>query len=104
MISNQELLRYGTVTKFGLIPTEYGTRSSVITSYFKVNKCERCKLESEHHSGACYLSLPDLVVNASCRPSLCTKPRSTPKIYTIIYHWTRQSITIHLVIWIETDG
>ena len=27
--------------KLGLIIMQYGTRSSVLTSYFKVNKCER---------------------------------------------------------------
>ena len=34
------------------IPMEGETRSSVLTSYFKVNECERHKLELVHHSGA----------------------------------------------------
>ena len=52
MISNQEPLRYGTEMKLGLIPTEYGARSSVLTSSFKMNECAKCKLENEHHYGA----------------------------------------------------
>ena len=37
IISNQEPLRYGAVMKLGLIPTEYGARSSVLTNSFKAN-------------------------------------------------------------------
>ena len=61
MISNQEPLRYVTAMKLGFIPTEGGTRSYVLTSYFKVNECEMFKMEKDHHSGARYLSLPDLM-------------------------------------------
>ena len=104
MISNQDPLRYGTAMKLVLIPTEDGARSSLLTSYFKVNECGKCKMENEHHSIAHYLSLPELLGNASCHPSFCTKPRSNPKISTIIYHCTGYSITHHLVIWIEKDG
>ena len=46
--------------EIGFIPIEGGTKSSAITSSFKVNKCVRCKLEIEHHYGACYLYLPKL--------------------------------------------
>ena len=88
MISSQEQIRHGTAMKLGLIPTEDGTRSYVLTSSFKMKKCGKCKLENEHRSGARYLSLPKLMGNASCHPSLCTNPRSTPKISTIISHWT----------------
>ena len=51
-IINQDPLGYGTVVKLGLIPTKGGTRSSILTSYFKLNECGRCKLEINHHSGA----------------------------------------------------
>ena len=44
MISNQDPIRYRTATKLGLIPMEGGTRSSVLTSYFKVKKCGNCTL------------------------------------------------------------
>ena len=44
MISNQEPLVYGTAMNLGLIPTEDGPRSSVLTSYFEVNECGKCKL------------------------------------------------------------
>ena len=100
MISNQDPLMCETVMKLGLIPTEDGARSYVLTSSFKVNARGKCKLENKHHSGAHYLSLPDLMGNDLCHPSLCTKPRSTPKISTIISHWTGYSITHHLVKWI----
>ena len=101
MIPNQEPRRYGTAMKFGLIPTEGGTKSSVITSSFKVNECGRWNLEREHHSGARYLSLPELMGNDSCHRFLCTKPISTNKISTPISHWTGHSTTHHMVIWIE---
>ena len=65
MISNQESLRYVAVMKLGLISMEGGTRSSVPTSYFKVNECGRCKLESKHHSSARYLYLLEMMGNAS---------------------------------------
>ena len=104
MIPNQEPRRYGTAMKFGLIPTEGGTKSSVITSSFKVNKCERCSLDIEHHSGARYLSLPELMGDDSCHSFLCSKPISTTKISTSRSHWTRQSTTHHMVIWIDKDG
>ena len=39
MISNKEPLRYGTTMELGLIPTEDGARSYLLTSYFRVNKC-----------------------------------------------------------------
>ena len=48
---NQDPLRYVTVTKLGFIPMECGTILSVLTSYFKVNECGRCKLDIEHHYG-----------------------------------------------------
>ena len=51
MISNQETLRYGTAMKLGLISTEDGARSSVLTIYFKVNECEKFKLKNDHHYG-----------------------------------------------------
>ena len=75
-----------------------------ITSTFKGKECGRCKLESAHHYGAPYLYLPKLMGNASCLPSLFTKPRSTPKISITASHWTGQSITHHLATWIETGG
>ena len=87
MISNQDPLRYGTALKLVLIITLDGARSSVLTSYFKMNECGNCKLEKEHHSGERYLSLLDLMGNASFHISLFTKPRSTPKISTIIYNF-----------------
>ena len=68
MISNQEPLRYRTVMNLGLIPKEYGERSSILTSSFTVNSCVKCKLENKHHCGARYLSLTELVRNASCHP------------------------------------
>ena len=37
------------------------------------------KHESENHTGACYLSLTETVLNASRLPSLCTNKRSTTK-------------------------
>ena len=46
MISNQEPLMFGTTIKLGLILTEDGARLSVLTSYFKVNGCGKCKLEN----------------------------------------------------------
>ena len=98
MIFNQETIRCWTVMKLGLIPIEVGTRSSVIKIYFKVEKCGRCKLESNHHSSAHYLSLTDPVENYSCHPSLRTKPRSTPMISTLTFHWTGHSTTHHMVI------
>ena len=104
MMSNQYPLRYVTAMKLGLIPTEYGASSSVLASSFKVKKCGKCKLENKYHCGPNYLSLPNLNVNASCHPSLCTKPGSTPKISTIRSHWTGYFITHHLVMWIDTDG
>ena len=44
--------------------------NKVICTYkfFKVNKCGRCKLESKHHYGSHYLSLPELMVNSSRHP------------------------------------
>ena len=80
IISNQEPLKYGTAMNLGLIPTEDGARSSVLTSSFKVNEYGKCKLENKHHSGARYLSLPELVGNASCHPSFCNKPRVTQQV------------------------
>ena len=68
MITNQELPRYGTAKKLGLIPTKYGTRSYVLISSFKANECGNCKLENKHHSGAYYFSLPDLMGNDSYHP------------------------------------
>ena len=68
MTFNQEPIRYGTVIKLVLIPTEGGTRSYVITISFKVNECGTCKLENKHHSGACYLYLTGTMGNASCHP------------------------------------
>ena len=100
MISNQEPLSYVTAVKLGLIPTEGGTRSSVITSYFKVNKCRRCKLENRHHSGEHYFYLTELMGNASCHSSFCTNPSSICNISTSASHWTGQTITHHLGIWI----
>ena len=88
MISNQDPLRYVTAMKLGLIPPEDGTSSSVLASSFKVNRCVKCKLDNEHHSVARYLSLPEPIGDASCHPSLCTKPSINPKISTIMYHWT----------------
>ena len=104
IISKQEPLMYGTTMNLGLIPTEYGERSSVLTSYFKVNECEKCKLQNKHHYGAHNLYLPELMGNASYHPQFCTKPRSTTKISTITYHWTGYSITHRMVIWIDTYG
>ena len=102
VISKQEPLRYGTATKLGLIPTEDVSRSSVLTSSFKVNKFVKFKVENNHHYVAHYFSLPKLMGNASCHPLLCTNPMITPKISTLIYHWTGYSITHHLFVWIET--
>ena len=56
----------------------------------------------KHYYVARYLSLPELMGSAFFRPSLCTNPSSTPKIYTSIYHWNGYSITHHLGIWINT--
>ena len=78
--------------------------SYIITISFNVYKFGRCKLEIEHHYGTSYLYLPDMMGNASCHPSLCTKPRITPKISTSTLHWTGYEITHHQVIWIETGG
>ena len=68
MISNQDPLRYGAEMKLGLIPTEGIRRSSLPTSYFKVNGRGKCKLENENHYVARYLSSPKLMENASCQP------------------------------------
>ena len=102
--SNQEPLKFGAVMKLGSTPTVNGARLCVLTSCFKGKECRRCKLESVHHSGAPYLYLPELMGNASCLPSLFTKPKSTPKISITTSHWTEQSITHHLATWIEMDG
>ena len=88
MISNQDPLSYETTMKLGLIQTEDGSRSSVLTKSFKVNKNGKYKLENEHNSFACYLSLTEMMGNASCHPSLCTNPIITPNIFTITSHWT----------------
>ena len=88
--------------KSSLTSMEGRTRSSVIMSSFKVNECGRCKLESEHNSGANYLSLTKLMVNDSFHLSLCTNPSSTSKISTSTLHCTGNYITHHMVIWIET--
>ena len=40
MISNQDPIRYGTAVNLGLIPTEDGASSYVLTSYFKLNECD----------------------------------------------------------------
>ena len=87
IIPDQEKLRYVTTMNLGLIPTEDGKRSCVLTSSFKVDKCGKWKLENEQHSGARYQSLSELMVNDSCHPSLCTNPRSTPNISTRMFHW-----------------
>ena len=102
--SNQEPLKCGTVMKLGSTPTVNGARLCILTSTFKGKECGRCKLESTHHYGAPYLYLPELMGNASCLPSLFTKPSSTSKISITTSHWTGQSITHHLATWIETDG
>ena len=99
-----EVRRYVTAMELGLIPKEFGTISSVLTRSFKVRKCGGYKLESKHHSGARYLSLPKLMGNSSCHPQLCTNTRITRKIFTSTSHWTGQSIKHHLVIWIEMSG
>ena len=90
--------------KLGWTPMVNGASLCVLTSIFKGKECGRRKLEREHHSDAPYLCLPKLMGNASCLPSLFTKPRSTPKISITTSHWTGQSITHHLVSWIETGG
>ena len=59
IISNQEPLRYGTAMKLSLILPEGGTRSSVITSYFKVKKLEGARWRSSTilvHVTCLYLS------------------------------------------------
>ena len=66
MISNKETLRYGTAMKLVLIPMEDKTKSSIITSYFNVNKRGKQKLDNEHHSGARYFYLTEMMGNASC--------------------------------------
>ena len=104
MISIQEPLMYGSKMNLGFIPMEGVTRLSVLTTHFKANECGRCKLESDHHYVSHYLSLPELVINDSFHPSLCTRPISTPKIYTSAYHWNGNSITHYLVLWIDTGG
>ena len=68
MIFNQDPLRYVATMKLGFIPTEDGASSSVLTSSFKVNQGGNCKLENEYHSGARYLSLTELMGNASYNP------------------------------------
>ena len=68
MVFDQETLGYVTVMKLGFISMEGGTRLSVVTSYIKVKECGRRKRDSEHHYGACYLSLPEMMGNASCHP------------------------------------
>ena len=65
MIPNQEPLRYLYVMKLGLIPMEYGTRLPVLTSYFKLKKSAKFKLDNEHHSSAHCLYLPDMMGNLS---------------------------------------
>ena len=87
-----------------MIPIEGGTRSYVLTSYFKMNKFGRCKLKSDHNSGAHYLSLQEPMGNASSHPSLCTNTRITHKLYTSTSHWTGQSIIYNMGIWIGTGG
>ena len=64
MVSNQEPLSYRNEMNLGLISKGDGARSSVIRSYFKVNKFGKCKLDNEHHYGSRYLSLPNLMGNA----------------------------------------
>ena len=88
MISNQEPLRNGTAMNLGLISTEDGTRSYILTIVFRVNECEKFKLDNKHHDGAHSLPLPKMMVNALCHSSSCNKPMSTTKISTIISHWT----------------
>ena len=102
--SNQEPLKCGTVMKLGWTSMVNGARLCVLTSTFKGKECGRCKLKRAHHSGAPYLYLPELMGNASCLPSLFTKPRSTPKISITTSHSTGQSITHHLAKWIEMGG
>ena len=87
VIFNREPPSYVTMVKLVFIPMEFGTRSYLLTSYLKENYYGRCKLDIKHHSGAHYLSLPELMGNDSCHPSFCTRPRSAPMISTIIYHW-----------------
>ena len=65
---------------------------------------EMCKLDSDHHYGARYLSLPKPMGNASRNPSFYTKPRSSPNISTSTIHWNEDSTTHHLVIWIDKCG
>ena len=43
-------------------------RKYVLTNYFQMKECGRCKQESGHHYGAHYLYLTDLMVNDSLRP------------------------------------
>ena len=52
MISNKDILRYGNATKLDLTPTEYGARSSVFISSFKVNEYGNCEMDNEHNYGA----------------------------------------------------
>ena len=85
-------------------PMVNGARLCVLTSTFKGKECGRCKLESAHHYSAHYLSLPELMGNASCLPSLFTKPRITSKISITTPNWTGQSITHHLATWIDPGG
>ena len=60
---NQDPLRYVTVMKLGLIPMEGVTRSYVLKIYFKLHGRGRCKIDNNHHYGARYLSLPNLMGN-----------------------------------------
>ena len=80
------------------------TWNKVICTYklFQGEKCWRWKLERDHHSGARYLYLPEMIGNASCHLSFYTKPRSTPKISTSTSHWNGKSITKNMGIWIDT--
>ena len=88
-ISNQALFRCVTVMKLGLIPMEIVIGLYVLTRYFQVSECGRCKHESKNHSGAHYLSLPDPIVSTSCCPSLYTKQRINPKISNLTSYWIR---------------
>ena len=79
-----------------------GVRNKVICNYdFIQGEWTRMvKMESEHNSVARYLYLTKTMGNDSFHPSLCTKPRSNPKISTSILQWTGKYITHHMGIWI----
>ena len=68
MILNKEPLRYGTAMKLGLIVTVDIASPYEITSSFKLNEWRKFKMKKEHHCGACYFYLLDLMGNVSCHP------------------------------------